>query len=673
MKTNNRIYKMNIQQNKQLHRRYFLYPALLALLFFWGCSDKPVTGKKVLVLGFDGMPYGPVKEMMAKGQLPNFSRLVKQGGFRALTSSIPPQSPVAWSSFITGQNPGKTDIYDFIARTPENYLPYLSTSSIEGESSGFTIGNWIIPTTSPEPVLLRKGRAFWQYLEDKDIPTVVLKVPANYPPVETKGRSLAGMGTPDILGTYGTFTFYTTKPQQNKKETGGRIIKVTKENNSIKTRLTGPPNSLRVDQAEVGIDLRIHIDPENPVARVDLGDQAQVLLKEGEWSKWVRLEFELIPYYPFQGGTLSTVCKLFLKEAHPDFEMYVTPLNVDPADPFMPITTPDDYSQELAGEFGPFYTQGMPEDTWALNEGRLNDDQFLQQVRFIQDEKRKIFFYELGKFKSGFMFCHFFAFDQLSHMFWRYTDPAHPGYKEDKEGIYKKVIENTFLELDGILGEVLDQIDEDTTLIVLSDHGFASFRRYFHLNTWLYQNGYIVLADESRKTSEEFFENVDWSRTRAYAMGLNSLYLNIRGREGEGIVETGEEADALKKELIKGLEQITDSKTGEQVIKEVYDTAQIYSGPDSKATPDMIVGYNVNYRSSWETALGKIPDVLLDDNLKAWSGDHCMAVDLVPGILLTNKKITMQNPALIDLAPSILAEFDIPTPKDMDGGSFFSD
>lgn len=654
-------------------QRYFLCLTFLGLLIFWGCSDnKPVTGKKVLVMGFDGMPFGPVKEMMAEGKLPNFSRLVERGGFSALTSSIPPQSPVAWSSFITGQNPGKTDIYDFIARTPENYMPYLSTSTVEGESSGITIGNWIIPTTSPEPVLLRKGRAFWQYLEDKDIPTVVLKVPANYPPVETKGRSLAGMGTPDILGTYGTFTFYTTKPQKNKKETGGRIIKVIKENNTIKTRLTGPPNSLRVDQAEVGIDLRIYIDPENPVARVDLGDQVQVLLKEGEWSKWVHLEFELIPYYPFQGGTLSVVCKLFLKEAHPEYEMYVTPLNIDPADPFMPITTPADYSEELAEEFGPFYTQGMPEDTWALNEGRLDDDQFLQQVRFIQDEKRKIFFYELDRFKSGFLFCHFFATDQLAHMFWRYLDPQHPGYKEDKEGIYKKVIENAYKEMDGILGEVLDRIDENTTLIVLSDHGFASFRRFFHLNTWLYQNGYIVLADESRKTSDEFFENVDWSRTRAYAMGLNSLYLNISGREGEGIVEPGVEAEELKKELINSLKQITDPQTGEQVIKEVYDTAQVYSGPDSKATPDMIVGFNLNYRTSWETALGKIPDILFGDNLKAWSGDHCMAVDLVPGILLANKKITMQKPALIDLAPSILAEFDIPTPEDMDGGSFFS-
>jgi predicted AlkP superfamily phosphohydrolase/phosphomutase len=660
------IYFQRFQNHR--HIKYLLY---LLFMFFISCSEKPVTNKKVLVLGFDGVPYGPLKELMEQGKLPNFSRLAEQGGFRALTTSIPPQSPVAWSSFITGQNPGKTDIYDFIARKPETYMPYLSTSSVEGESKGFTIGNWIIPLSSPQPVLLRRGRAFWQYLEEKDIPTVVLKVPANYPPLETKGRSLAGMGTPDILGTYGTFTFYTTKPQEKKKETGGRVVKVTKEGNRIETRLSGPPNSFRVDQAEVGIDLTIHVDPQNSVARVDLGDQAQVLLQKGEWSDWTPLTFELIPYYPFEGGTMSLICKFFLKEVHPDFEMYVTPLNIDPAKPFMPITTPASYSQELAEKFGPFYTQGMPEDTWALNEGRLNDKQFLQQVRFIQDEKRKIFFYEFDRFDSGFLFCHFFAFDQLSHMFWRFIDPQHPGYKEDKAGHFKKVIENTYLELDEILGEVLDRIDQKTTLVVLSDHGFAPFRRFFHLNTWLYENGYIVLMDEARTTSEEFFENVDWSRTRAYAMGLNSLYLNIYGREGEGIVERGEEAETLKKELIQGLKQIKDPETGMQVIKEVYDTERVYSGAHVKTAPDLIVGYNRNYRSSWETALGKITESVFGDNLKAWSGDHCMAIDLVPGILLTNKKITMEKPALIDLAPSILAEFGISEPEDMDGKSFF--
>jgi len=607
---------------------------------------------------------------MEQGKLPNFSRLAEQGGFRALTTSIPPQSPVAWSSFITGQNPGKTNIYDFIARKPETYMPYLSTSDVEGEVKGITIGNWIIPLSSPKPVLLRRGRAFWQYLEEKDIPTVVLKVPANYPPLETNGRSLAGMGTPDILGTYGTFTFYTTKPQKKKKETGGRVIRVTKEGNRIETRLSGPANSFRVDQKEVGIDLTIHIDPQNSVARVDLGDQSQVFLKKGEWSDWVHLEFELIPYYPFEGGTLSFICKFFLKDVHPDFEMYVTPLNIDPAKPFMPITTPASYSQELAEKFGPFYTQGMPEDTWALNEERLDDKQFLQQVRFIQDEKRKIFFYEFNRFNSGFLFCHFFATDQLAHMFWRYLDPQHPGYKEDKVGIYKKVIEKTYTEMDGLLGEVLDRIDQNTTLIVLSDHGFASFRRFVHLNTWLYKNGYIALKDEARTTSDEFFENVDWNRTRAYAMGLNSLYLNIDGREGEGIVERGEEAEMLKKELIQGLKQIKDPKTGMQVIKEVYDTERVYSGAYVKTAPDLIVGYNLNYRTSWETALGKITETVFGDNLKAWSGDHCMAIDLVPGILLTNKKITMEKPALIDVAPSILAEFGISEPKDMDGKSF---
>ncbi|MFQ5645457.1 MAG: alkaline phosphatase family protein [bacterium] len=646
--------------------RFYCFLCFLALVS-GGCSDR--SARKVLVLGLDGMPYAKVKEMMEAGKLPHFAELARQGGFQALGSSIPPQSPVAWSSFITGKNPGKTNIYDFIARKPESYIPYLSTSSIEGETEGVTIGNLVLPLKSPKAVLLRRGRPFWRYLEDKGVSTVVIKVPANYPPAKTSGRSLAGMGTPDILGTYGTFTFFTTRPQKKTKDTGGIVVKVAQRDHHIKTRLTGPANPFSVKHEKLELELNIYLDPENPVARIDAGDQTRILLKKGQWSGWTRLSFEMTPYLPSSSGTLSTVCKFFLKSVHPYFELYVTPLNIDPAHPSLPVSTPENYVEELADRFGPFYTQGMPEDTWALNEGRLSDEQFLQQVRFVQEEKRKIFFYEFDRFKSGFLFCHFFATDQLAHMFWRYIDPRHPGYRKDKR--FENIIENSYIEMDEILGKVMKRIDKNTTLMVISDHGFASFRRFFHLNTWLYRNGYIKLLDETRKESGEFFENVDWSRTRAYALGLNSLYLNLRGREGQGIVEPGKEAEALKKEIIDKLKRVTDAKNSGRVIKEVYDAERIYSGQYVKTAPDLIVGYNRNYRTSWETALGKIPDALLGDNMKAWSGDHCMAVDLVPGIVLTNRKITLDHPSLVDLAPTVLSEFGIPEPGDMDGQPLF--
>jgi len=641
------------------------------MLILAGCGENGApshagaggTDKKMIIIGFDGMDPNILKNLMAEGKLPNFKKLSESGGFKPLATSIPPQSPVAWSNFITGMNPGGHGIFDFIHRDPESIFPYLSTSRTESAAKTVKIGKWVLPLSSGKVSLLRKGKAFWEYLTENGIETTIFRVPANFPTTDDKANQISGMGTPDMQGTYGTYSYYTDEDTGKFENlSGGKVFPVDVFKNRVRGRLPGPINTFRKDTPESRVDFTVFIDPENPVAKVSVQDK-ELILKEGEWSDWIRINYELLPYMEKAGG----IVRFYLKEVRPNFKLYVTPVNIDPSDPALPISTPEDYSGKIAESVGLFYTQGIPEDSKALSELVLEDGEFLDQTNIVFGEEQDMLGYELGRFRSGLLFFYIGRVDQLSHMFWRTMDPKHPAY--DSGSKLKLVIENAYIEMDGVLGRVLDSIDGDTTVIVLSDHGFAPFYRAFNLNTWLKDNGYAYLTDDSEG---EFFQNVDWDRTRAYGVGFNGLYLNLKGREFKGIVGAGDREELLD-EISDKLLSIRDPKNGEQVISRVYKAEEIYSGPYLKDAPDLIVGYNKGYRASWETVLGSFPEGVLRDNRQKWSGDHLMEAALVPGILLSNKEIKSENPALSDLAPTVLEEFGIPKQEGMIGESIFKD
>jgi predicted AlkP superfamily phosphohydrolase/phosphomutase len=647
--------------------RWIIYALVLTIVcvFLAGslwCAERP----KVLVLGFDGMDPRIAEEMMKDGRLPNFQRLRERGSFSRLETSIPPQSPVAWSNFISGKNPGGHGIYDFIAREPDTYLPYLSTTVTENPARTIKIGKWIIPLSKGKVTLLRRGKPFWEILEDHNVPTVVLRVPSNFPPLGKKTKSISGMGTPDMLGTYGTFSFYTTKPYVITEETGGKIFIVDNFDNKVEARIVGPPNTFLRGSPDAEIPFMVYVDPDYPAAKIEVLD-TELILNQGEWSDWVTLKFDLMPFASAQG-----IVRFYLKSVRPDFELYMSPIQIDPRSPALPISTPAGYSRELAEAIGPFYTQGIAEETWALNEGRLNEKEYLQQTEFVFEQTKKMLDFELDRFEWGLLYCYFSTIDPLQHMFWRLRDPEHPMYDEELAKTYGGTIEHYYARLDSVLGHAVDRVGSDATIIVLSDHGFTTFRKNFHLNTWLYWNGYLALRDDFREESEEFFENVDWSATKAYALGINALYINQVGREGEGIVAPGPEKEQLLDEIRARLKAFVDPETGEQVIAEVYKAGDCYSGECANEAPDMIVGYNSGYRGSWETALGKVTRALLTDNAKKWSGDHCMAREVIPGVLFTSKRVAYSRPALYDLAPTILGEFGIDKDADMDGTDLFS-
>jgi len=621
---------------------------------------------KVVVLGFDGMDPRIAQKLLEEGRMPNFQRLSEKGTFSRLETGIPPQSPVAWSNVITGCNPGAHGIYDFMGREPDTYMPYLSTTVTQEPDKTIKLGKWVIPLTSGKVSLLRGGTAFWEVLEDYDIPTVMLRIPSNFPPSGKKTRSISGMGTPDILGTYGTFSFFTTKPYVITDMTGGRVYIVSSFDNKVEAKIKGPVNTFLADRPDAEIPFTAYLDPDYRAAKIVVQDE-EVLLSEGEWSDWVTLKFKLMPFASAQG-----IVRFYLKSVKPDFELYMSPIQVDPRNPAVPISTPPGYARELAEAIGPFYTQGIAEETWALNEGRLDESEYLEQSEFVFQQTKKMLEYELDRYEWGMLFCYFSTTDPLSHMFWRFRDPEHPLYDAELAEIYGDVIENYYVRMDSVVGHVMERVGGDATVIVLSDHGFTTFRRNFHLNTWLYQNGYIELRDAFREESDEFFENVSWKGTKAYGLGLNGLYINQIGREGQGAVAPGAEKEHIMNELKQKLEAVVDPETGRRVIAEVYKASDVYSGEFADQAPDLIIGYDDGYRASWETSLGKITRDLLTDNKKKWSGDHLMSKDVIPAVLFTNRRVNNPNPSLVDIAPTILAEFGIKKLPEMDGNDLFT-
>ncbi|MBP7147599.1 MAG: alkaline phosphatase family protein [Acidobacteria bacterium] len=621
------------------------------------------AGRKMIILGFDGLDPDTLNALIGQGKLPAFARLRAQGGISRLGTALPPQSPVAWSNFITGTNPGGHGVYDFIHRNPKDYFPYLSTSKVEGGGRTIEIGDYVIPISGGKVELLRKGRAFWQILEDHDIPSTVVQIPSNFPPAATNQRTISGMGTPDIvLGGYGEYNFYTTEPMTARADVGGgKITLVRVVDNVVEAAITGPRNSFRKKRVNSSIPFKVFLDPEHPVAKIVI-DNDEFILNEREWSSWKHVRFPMIPTQSVPG-----ICRFYLKQVRPEFKLYVSPVHIDPAEPALPICTPDDYSRELADDVGPFFTKGLPADTNALQHGVLDEEEFLEQDDFNLQESVRLFEHELARFDGGLWFHYFSCTDQRQHMFYRLTDPKHPIYDPVLAEKFGRSIEMIYKEMDRVLALTMDKADKDTVIMVMSDHGFASFRRCFNLNTWLMENGYLRISNPFSQEDAEFHSNTDWSGTKAYALGINGLYVNLRGREGHGIVDAGAERAELVRELCTKLQEIVDPLTGEQVITKAYAATEAYQGPYAPEAPDIVMGYNRGYRASWATPLGRIPKPVFEDNLEKWSGDHCMDPDLIPGVLMCNRPIKSEKPALYDLTATILDEFGAEIPKEVIG------
>ena len=610
---------------------------------------------KVIVIGLDGLEPKIVDPMLAAGELPNLARLRASGGYSRVATTFPAQTPVAWSTFATGTNPGGHGIFDFIRRDPRTYLPDLALNRYEQK-------NAFLP---PKAVNLRRGTTVWEVLAAAGVPSTIVRCPCTYPPDAPKGRMLSGMGVPDIRGGLGTSTFYTTAEGVRAQES--EIVVGLTDAPKIRTQIVGPRNPKA--NADVKADITIEVNRgARKVTIVSDGQPKTLEVREGQWSDWLKIKFKM--------GMLQSVSgmvRFYLTRLDPVLELYASPVNFDPAAPMFPISAPWEYSTELAQRLGTYYTTGMVEDHTGLSNGRFREAAYLDQCEQVLREREKMMLFELERLTSGLFYCLFDTPDRLAHMFWRFREPNHPANRasdDDPKDDWTRTIEEHYRACDAIVGKALAYADDRTLFIVLSDHGFNSFQRGVHLNTWLHDNGFLALKGGVTPGHDagEFFHHVDWGRTKAYALGLGSIYLNVKGRERDGIVDASD-ARSVGAQVAAGLGGLIDSERGAVAVERVVAREEVYSGPFAAESPDLIACFGEGYRVSWGTALGGVPSGHFEDNIKRWGGDHIIEPTRVPGVLFMNRGFRGDGARLIDLAPTILAALGAPKGAAMEGES----
>lgn len=636
-----------------------------------------------------------LQQYLDAGVMPNMARLAAKGSFRPLATSMPPQSPVAWSNCIAGAEPGVHQIYDFLHRDPATYHPYLSTSTIQTPArnrwlpEALRMGSWQIPMTAQETVLLRRGPAFWETLVEHGVPTVLYRMPANYPASSHADgepfHCLTGMGTPDVvLGSYGRFTVFSPDaPRRSRTVPGGKFVRLRTKDHRAMGVIEGPPNFLRRPDERNNVPateapFTAVRDPVRDLVKITLGG-TDYLLAKGQWSDWIQFAFETgIPGAALLDAataptTVPAMVRFYVKQVHPDLVLFATPINIDPTNPVNPISVPNRFAADIADRTGLYFTAGIPEHTPEIQQGGLNEDQWLEKVYMIHAERREQFRDALTTFERGALFFYVGTVDQICHIFWRDQDPLHPGRDAEQGDRYAGVIRQSYVDMDALVGDAMEAMGDTGTIIVMSDHGFCSFRRGFNLNTWLMNEGYIALKNPARRQSRDFFENVDWTRTKAYGVGLNGLYINQVGREGQGIVAPGDSSRALLEQIAAKLITVRDGEEGSVVVARTYVVADLYPGADPMVAPDLLVGYARHYRVDWSSMLGGISKNVLNDNMNRWSGDHCIAAELVPGIIVSNRILRVDDPDLTDIGPTVLDLFGVPVPAVMAGRPLLAD
>lgn len=625
-----------------------------------------------MILGFDGADPKLLRRWMSQGKLPNFQKLSETGTVMSLGTTEPPESPVAWASFTTGTNPGKHGIFDFLRVNRQTYIPDIGLVDIQKPKFLWRT----IPIQKARLTNNRKGTPFYKILADHGFRTSVLRMPLSLPPEALpNGRIWAGLGVSDVRKTWGTFFYLATDLTQwdvGDTEFGGVLVRLERQDRRIHTTIEGPYDPRYDDFRRLSIPLDLEITPDEKALKIRVQGREQTVA-EGNWSDW----FD----FRFQGGffiDLRGISRFYVLETYPEVRLYLQPISLDPRSPAIPITSPAEFASRLVERIGLFKTIGWWHETWGLNEERIDEQVFLDDLFRNMNSLEAAVLDELSREKPHLLAAVFTATDSASHTFYRLLDPLHPRYDPNLAAKFGDAVLQVYQKMDSIVGNVLERIGDRGTLLVVSDHGFHSWRREFNTNTWLARNGFMALkgtdSDPAAKKLDDmfsggsFFPNVDWSRTHAYSLGLGGILVNMKGREGQGSVQPGEEYERVRSSIIAKIREFRDPDTGAPVIQGVYRREEIFHGPEIEHAPDIQLAFFDGYRTSWQTALGAVPESIIVANLKKWSGDHCASDRSdTQGILVSNRKIQPNDYSIMDIAPTVLQTFGVKIPQEIDG------
>lgn len=630
-------------------------------------GEKPTQpAGRVVILGFDGVDPRWLETWSKEGKLPSIKKLMDQHagrGYHTLGSTNPPQSPVAWTTFATGTLPGDHGIFDFIARSQNpstKGLPVtlkVATTSFEVPASG-----------PPVARNLRTGVPFWQLLGNDGVKVVALNVPYSFPPDPMReGRMLSGLGVPDLRETNSTFTYVgseVTDEQRAHPPGGGVMIKLAMSGGVGRFALEGP--SVPGGKGErMSLPVEVRKGDKGAMDISVSGKTYSVPLQS--FSDFIEVEFA------HGSAHVRGLLRLLPLEQGKRTRLFITPISFDPRDPYSPISHPRAFSGQLAQQLGHLYkTVGWDHDTSALNAEVIEEDAFLTDMDDIEKDRSLMLQKQLAQNDFDLLIWVSTATDRVAHMFYRLTDPGHPRYDAALAKRYGDAILKEYQRMDRTVGEVLSQLKPDDTLLVISDHGFHSYRRGLHVNQWLRSQGLLALRNGATSADREFLIDVDWSKTKAYAVGTGQIYFNLKGRERDGIV-TQDEVKALTAQIHDGLTALRDKERGDAVVVRNVYPGDIFKGRRAADAPDLQMGFAENYRTSWETILGGIPSGLFADNEKKWSGDHAASdVAETSGVVLANRPITKPDPHIADIAPTAHALFHKQSPSQYVGKPLFS-
>ncbi|MEN8241359.1 MAG: alkaline phosphatase family protein [Chloroflexota bacterium] len=571
---------------------------------------------KTILVGLDAFDPKFFEQLHEQGKMPNLGKYVEAKGYSRFNISNPAQSEVSWTSIATGQNPGGHGMFDFVHRNPKNYGIQVSLLPTK---------KTIVGTQFTQP---HEQQTIFDYAVENGYPASSLWWPATFPArLASPIKSIPGLGTPDIFGKLGVGILFTADEISADTLTKTQLERLNSSGNKFTGRLPGPSRAKGDSVIESFNDFSLEFSDEAH-AKFSVGKKASYDLNVGEWSPVFEITFKI-----GFGVSIQAVTRVILTKGKSNPWLYFLPLQIHPLKAAWAYAAPRDFIKKTWKADGPFLTLGWPQDTSGLDEGITTDEQFLALADSIVTAREQVFNTQLEQFNEGLLGIVFDTLDRVQHMFWK-NNP--------------EIIEAWYLKLDALVGRIESKIaatgNQDAKLLIVSDHGFANFDHKVHLNKFLVEQGLLT----TRAGEDHSLTHADWDNSQAYAVGLNSMYLNLAGREGQGIV-TDDKQEALENKIKDAL-LAWKGPDGKHVVESVETNKEAFEGPYSHLGPDLLVGYAPGYRASADTGLGNWADTTIEANTDHWNADHCINPAAVQGVLFNNKGLSdYTNPSYKDI------------------------